>query len=91
MRKWDWDHAALHYVAPQTKKKQRLPRFVSTPSRLTFDFKKLKQDVKTNDQKRFYGICVMMINTKGKGRMLRCFLETGCLKSLLLKKFTDKK
>ena len=33
----------------------------------------------------------MVINRKGKGRMLRCVLDTGCLKSIVLKKFTDKK
>ena len=78
-------------VTPQAKKKRRLTRFVGTPSWLTFDFKKLKQDMKTNAQRRFSDICVMVIDTKGKGRMLCCLLDTGCLKSIVLKKFTDKK
>ena len=33
----------------------------------------------------------MVINTKGKGRMLRCLLDTECSKSIVLKKFTDEK
>ena len=32
----------------------------------------------------------MAIDTKGKGRMLRFLLDTGCLKNIVLKKFTDK-
>ena len=33
----------------------------------------------------------MVINSKGRGRMIRCLLDSGCLKSIVLKKFTDKK
>ena len=33
----------------------------------------------------------MVINTKGKGRMRHCLLDTGCSKSIVLKKFTYKK
>ena len=33
----------------------------------------------------------MVIYTKGKGRMLHCLLDTRCLKSIVLKKVTDKK
>ena len=69
------------FVTQQAKKKRRCSRFVGTPSGLTFDFKKLKQDVKINTQQRFSDICVIMINTKGKGRILCCLLNTGCLKS----------
>ena len=58
---------------------------------MTFDFKKLKQDVKTNSQQRFSDICVIVIGTKGKSSMLCCLLDTGCTKSIVLMKFTDKK
>ena len=40
--------------------------------------------------RRFSDICVMVINSKGKGRMIRCLLDSGCSKSIILKKFTDK-
>ena len=33
----------------------------------------------------------MVIDTKGKGRILSCLLDACCLKSILLKKFPDKK
>ena len=56
-----------------------------------FDFKKLKQDTtKNNANCCFSDVCVMVIDTKGKGRMLHCLLDTGCLKSFVLKKITDK-
>ena len=58
---------------------------------MTFDFKKLKQDVKANKQRRFSDICVIVIDTEGKVRMIHCLLDTGCSKSIVLKKFTDKK
>ena len=48
MMKWGLAPVAPPSVVPQAKKKQYLPRFVGTSSGLTFDFKKLKQDVKTN-------------------------------------------
>ena len=91
LKKWGSASMALPSVAPQAKNKWILPRFVSTPSGLTFDFKKLKQDVKTISQQRFFDICVILINTKEKGRIIRCLLDTGCSKSNVLKKFTDKK
>ena len=33
----------------------------------------------------------MVVNTKDKGRILHYLLDTGCLKNIVLKKFTDKK
>lgn len=33
----------------------------------------------------------MVINSKGKCRMIRCLLNSGCSKSVIFKKFTDKK
>ena len=54
---------------------------------MTSDFKKLKQDVKINAQGRFSDICVMVIGSKGKGRMLCCLLDTGFSKSIILKKY----
>ena len=33
----------------------------------------------------------MMIGTNGKGRMLRCPLDTGCSESILLKKLNDER
>ena len=39
----------------------------------------------------FLDICVMVIGTNGKGRMLCCLLDIGYSKSIVLQKFTDKK
>ena len=92
--KGKWDSApilALPSISAQAKKKRRLPRYVCTPSGLTFDFKILREDTKTNAKQRFSDICVMVIGTNGKGKMLRCLLDTGCSKSIVLKKFPDKK
>ena len=33
----------------------------------------------------------MVFGTNGKGRNLPCLLDTGCLKSIVLKKFNNKK
>ena len=83
--------ALLECVIPQVKKKRRLLRLIGTSSGLTFNYKKLKQDTKTNARRRFSGICVIVLNIKGNERMLCCLLDTGCSKSIVLKKFTDKK
>ena len=56
-----------------------------------FDFKKLRKDAKTNAKQRFSDICVMVIGINDKGRTLRSLLDTGCSKSIVLKKFTDKR
>ena len=46
--------------------------------------------MKTNSLQRFSDICVTVIDTKSKGRILRFLLDTGCSKTFVLKKFTDK-
>ena len=75
-RSWGSDSSlAPPSASSQAKKKRRLPRFVGTPSGLTFDFKWLKQDAKTNAKRRYSDICVMVIGTNGKGRMLNCLLD----------------
>jgi len=40
---------------------------------------------------RFAKVLVTVIDNKGKGKMCRALLDSGCSKSLVLKKFTDKK
>ena len=64
------------YVAP-TRTEQCLLRFVSAPSGMTLDFKKLKKDVKINTKRHFSNICVMAIDSKGKGRIICCLIDSS--------------
>jgi hypothetical protein len=48
---------------------------------------------KTNiaSRRRYSEVCVQKIDSNGKGRMLRALLDSSCSKSIILKKFTEKK
>ena len=43
------------------------------------------------EQRRFAECVVMSVNSKGRTQPLRCLLDTGCSKSIILKKFTESK
>jgi hypothetical protein len=41
--------------------------------------------------RRYSEVCVQVVNSNGRGRMLRALLDSGCSKSIILKQFTVKK
>ena len=43
------------------------------------------------EQRRFAECVVMCVDSKGRTQPLRCLLDTGCSKSIILKKFTESK
>ena len=71
--------------------KRQLPRVVNDLPTTTNDFKKLKKDRNINAKRDFLDICMKVINSKGKGSMHCCLLDSGYLKSIVLKKLTEKK
>ena len=44
-----------------------------------------------NPARKFSEVIVSIVGADGTERMARCLLDTGCTKSMILKKFTDKK
>jgi len=43
-----------------------------------------------NPARKFSEVIVSIVGADGTERMARCLLDTGCTKSMILKKFTDK-
>jgi hypothetical protein len=41
--------------------------------------------------RRYSEVCVQVVDSNGRGRMLRALLDSGCSKSIILKQFTGKK
>jgi hypothetical protein len=41
--------------------------------------------------RRYLEVCVQVVDSNGKGRMLRALLDSGCSKSIIFKEFTEKK
>jgi hypothetical protein len=41
--------------------------------------------------RRYSEVCVQVVDSNGKGRMLRALLASGCSKFIILKEFTEKK
>ena len=42
-------------------------------------------------ERRYSEICVQVVMSNGRGMMLRALLDSGCSKSIILKKFTERK
>ena len=58
-----------------TPTRKRYPqRVITTPSKITLDFMKLKKDKKIKAKRQFPDICVTVINSKDKSCMTRCLL-----------------
>ena len=65
-------------------------QFVTTPSGKTIRVVRELVGTKTVER-RFAEVLVSVIDDNGNGRMARALLDSGCSKSILLKKFTSKK
>jgi hypothetical protein len=50
-----------------------------------------KKKTSIASRRRYSEVCVQVIDSNGKGRMLRALLNSGCSKSIILKRFTEKK
>lgn len=64
------------------------PDYVSTPGGVNL---KVKQPFVGSEQQQFAEVIVTVVDYKGKSRMVRALLNTGCSMSIILKKFTKQK
>jgi hypothetical protein len=67
----------------------RPPDFLSTANGTTLIVNKKKTIIAS--RRRYSEMCVQVIDSEGRGRMLRALLDSGCSKSIILKQFTEKK
>jgi predicted aspartyl protease len=67
----------------------RPPDYLSDANGKTLIVNKKKTSIAS--RRRYSEVCVQVINSDGKGRMLRALLDSGCSKSIMLKQFTEKK
>ena len=52
---------------------------------------KVKRAFVNNTERRFAEAVVMVVDSQGRGRMVRALFDSGCSKSIILKKFTESK
>jgi hypothetical protein len=67
----------------------RLPNFLSDANGKTCIVNTKKTMIAST--RRYSEVCVQVVDSNRKGRMLRALLDSGCSKSIILKEFTEKK
>jgi hypothetical protein len=65
------------------------PDYLSDANGKTLIINKKKTSIA--NRRRYSEVCVQVIDSNGKGRMLRALLDSGCLKSIIPKQFTENK
>ena len=80
-----WDEPA----APRRKVRKLVrPDIIATEDGTNL---KVKRAYINNTQRQFAEAVVMVVDSEGRGRMLRALFDSGCSKSIILKKFTESK
>ena len=64
------------------------PNIIVTPDGTNL---KVKRACVNNTERRFAEAVVMVVDSNGQGRMLQALFDSGCSKSIILKKFTESK
>jgi hypothetical protein len=67
----------------------RPPNYLSDANGKTLIVNKKKTSIAS--RRRYSEVCVQVIDSNGKSRMLRALLGSGCSKSIILKQFTENK